>query len=56
MKEKVGMEYKMPKGMFQSLLQARKESEKKLNPYTYVLNIVNEQYGLLREVTNIIVD
>lgn len=56
MKKNSSIEYKMSKAMFQSLLRDRAENEKKLNPYSYVMNILNEQYRLRGRVTRIIID
>ena len=47
------MEYQMTKKMFDALLKTRKEEEKKLNPYVFVMKIVNEQFGIKGEVTHI---
>jgi hypothetical protein len=40
------IEYTMNKKTFDNLLKTRKDNEKKMNPYKYVMNIINEQYGL----------
>lgn len=51
---KVG--YQMPKLMFDSILKTRKgEDEKKKNPYAFVCEIVNAEFGLMREVNHITV-
>lgn len=49
---KVG--YQMSRQMFEALLKTRRdEDEKKMNPYTYVLNIINSEFGLKNEVNHI---
>ncbi len=48
------IEYQMTKRMFNSLLDGKGE-EIKGNPYTYVLNIVNEQFGLRGKVERILI-
>lgn len=48
-----GMEYHMTKTMFNTLLKSRKESEKNMNPYEFVMKIINEQFGIKGEVTHI---
>ena len=45
--------YKMTQKMFDSLLEGRSEEDKKKNPYTYVIQIINEQFGLKNKVTHI---
>lgn len=46
----------MPKLMFDSILKTRKgEDEKKKNPYAFVCEIVNAEFGLMREVNHITV-
>lgn len=48
--------YQMPRAMFEALLKTRRgEDEKKMNPYTYVLNIINSEFGLKNEVNHIAV-
>ena len=47
------MEYQMTKKMFDALLKTRSETEKKLNPYVFVMKVVNEQFGVKGEVTHI---
>lgn len=45
--------YQMSKKAFDAMLEKRSEIEKKENPYTYVMKIINEQYGLKGIVTSI---
>ena len=45
--------YKMTQKMFDCLLEGRSEEEKKKNPYVYVMQIINEQFGLKGKVTHI---
>lgn len=52
----MNIEYKMSKSMFQALLRERKEDEVRLNPYSYVMKIINEQFGLKGTVTHVIVE
>ncbi len=48
------IEYQMTKKMFNTILEGRPESEAKGNPYNYVMNIINEQFGLRGKVTRIL--
>ena len=48
-----GMEYQMTKQMFDSLLKTRSETEKKLNPYVFVMQVVNREFGIKGTVTHI---
>ncbi len=45
--------YQMTRKMFKTLLDTRSEIEKKLNPYVFVMNLLNEQYGLKGTVKRI---
>ena len=47
------VEYQMTKRMFDSLLNTRTELEKKLNPYVFVMNVINNEFGVKGEVTHI---
>lgn len=47
------IEYQMPKKMFRSMLEKRTKEEGKLNPYDYVMNIINEEFGLRGTVTRL---
>ena len=48
-----GMEYQMTKQMFDSLLKTRSETEKKLNTYVFVMQVVNREFGIKGTVTHI---
>lgn len=50
-----GMEYQMTKQMFDNLLKTRSEIEKKLNPYDFVMQVVNREFGVKGTVTHITV-
>lgn len=46
--------YQMNKKMFDEILNSRQtESDKKMNPYTYVMGVINEQFGLKGTVKHI---
>ncbi len=51
----MGIEYQMSKEMFNAFLAERSESEKKLNPYQYVMDIINKDFGLKGKVTHIFI-
>ena len=52
--EKAGyIEYKMPEQMARELLKNRKGDEKKKNDQEYLVQIVNEQFGLRLPVTKV---
>lgn len=53
MKNNRAIGYQMTKKMFDEILSWRTEEEKKLNPYNYVMNVVNEQFGLRGTVKHI---
>ena len=54
MKNTKPIDYQMTKKMFDTILASRTtESEKKLNPYEYVMSVINEQFGLRGTVTHI---
>lgn len=53
MKNSQGLEYRMSKKMFNELLSSRAEEEKKQNPYVYVIQIINEQFGLKETVNKV---
>lgn len=46
--------YKMNETMKKELLKNRKGAEKKIDPQTYLRNVVNKQFGLLHAVTKVI--
>lgn len=49
-----GIDYRMTKKMFDNLLESRvTEDDKKMNPYVYVMNVVNESFGLKGTVKHI---
>lgn len=52
----MNIEYKMTKIMFQEMLKQRTEMEKKQNPYNYVMQVINESFGLRGKVTHLIVN
>lgn len=47
------LDYKMTKKMFDSILSMRTQEEEKQNPYSYVINLINETYGLKGNVTHV---
>lgn len=47
------IEYQMTKTAFNAILETRNEAEKKLNPYDYVMNVINTEYGLRGTVKHI---
>ena len=48
------VEYLMSKTMAEALLNARKgETEKKMHPHDYLVKVVNENFGLLRECVKV---
>ena len=49
-------EYNMSKLMAKELLNARKGEEKKLDPQKYLVQVVNEGFGLLYPVTKVSVN
>lgn len=51
--KKLGLEYQMTKQMFNELLKTRREEEKKLNPYVFVMKVINETFGIKGEVTHV---
>ena len=40
------IEYEITKSMYNALLGTRKEKDMEGNPYDYVMNLINEQFGL----------
>ncbi len=40
------LEYQMTKKMFNAMLDKRTGAEEKENPYRYVMNVINEEWGL----------
>ncbi len=49
------IEYQMTKRMFNTILEKRSEIEKKENPYSYVMKVINEEFGLRGKVTSIFI-
>lgn len=45
--------YQMSKKLFDSILSLRNETEKKQNPYQFVMGYLNEQYNLRGKVTSL---
>jgi len=52
----MNIEYKMSKAMFQAFLRDRPEDKKRGNPYTYMIDVINEQFGLKGKVTRVIIE
>lgn len=46
-------EYQMTKRMFDELLKTRSDEEKKMNPYAFVTEVVNKEFGVKGTVTRI---
>lgn len=46
-------EYNMSKEMADEILKSRKGEDKKMEPQKYLVKFVNEQMGLLHEVTKV---
>lgn len=40
------IEYQMTKKMYNAILGLRKENEMNENPYTFVMNYINNEFGL----------
>lgn len=55
MKNDRAIEYKMTSKMFHAMLDDRTEDEKKMNPYVYVMSVINEQFGLRGSVKRILI-
>lgn len=47
------LEYNMSKTMADEILKSRKCEDKKMEPQKYLVKFVNEQMGLLHEVTKV---
>lgn len=52
-KMELEIKYQMSKQAFDSILSERTDSEKKQNPYQYVMDVINRQYGLKGKVTSL---
>ena len=48
-----GIEYRMTKTAFQELLKTRTPEETKMNPYAFVMKVLNEEGGLRGTVKRI---
>ena len=48
------IEYQMEKEMFNAIIRDRKGADKKINPHKYVIDMINNEYGLLGTVSKII--
>ncbi len=55
MKNSKAIDYQMTKKQFDCILSTRKDDEAKKNPYQYVINILNENYGLRGTVTHLVI-
>lgn len=53
MRNETPLEYQMPEKMFYGMLKKRTEEEEKLNPYVYVMNVINKEFGLRGKVTRL---
>lgn len=49
------LEYQMAKKMFNAILDKRNDLEKKQNPYNYVIDVINKEFGLRGEVKKIFI-
>lgn len=49
------MTYQITKANFDSILKTRKGNDLKMNPYKYVVKIINEQYGILGGCSKVII-
>ena len=50
------IEYKMPTMVAKEYLKMRSAEDKKMKPNDYLCKVVDEQYGLLRKCTRVILD
>lgn len=55
MKNEKPIEYQMTKKMFKAMLEGRTEVEKKMNPYDYVMGVINDDFGLRGKVTQLFI-
>lgn len=55
MKNSKSIEYQITKKQFDGILSTRNDEEVKSNPYQYVINIINETYGLRGTVTHLVI-
>lgn len=49
---KRAIEYKISRRMFDEIVKTKKD--KKQNSHTYVMNVINENFGLLGEVVKLV--
>ena len=54
MKNSKSIEYQITKKQFDGILSTRSDEDAKSNPYQYVINIINETYGLRGTVTHLV--
>lgn len=47
------LDYVMSKKMFDIIAATRSGEDKKKNPYSYVISVVNEQFGIKGTVTHV---
>lgn len=55
MKNSKAIDYQMSKKQFDGILSTRRDNEAKKNPYQYVMDIINESYGLRGTVTHLVI-
>lgn len=55
MKNSKTIDYQMDKKQFDGILSTRRDNEMKKNPYQYVMDIINESYGLRGTVTHLVI-
>ena len=48
------IEFKMPEAMAQAYLETRNKNEKNKNPKEFLINVVNEEFGLKGRCVNVI--
>lgn len=53
LKNEKSIGYQLSRKMFNAILETRSEAEKKLNPYQYAMDYLNEQNNLRGKVTSI---
>lgn len=53
MKNERAIGYQMTKTMFDNILSTRTEEQKRMNPYSFVMSVLNEQFGLKGTVKHI---
>lgn len=55
MKNSKAIDYQMSKKQFDGILSTRRDNEAKKNPYQYIMDIINESYGLRGTVTHLVI-